>query len=188
MITGKKRNIFLYLFLLMVTIASLLIWKFLIYLEPPFVVLGDRDILAKLHVNVYMFRYQGGSSLNTVFLNGKLYEIDNTNVDRFEFYINYDGRFFFHYGYDNVPRMVGDAGSARNTLLFCRFGQEVFFSNRSTKCSEMKDGSKLLSLDDVIGKEILDNKQELDITDKSTNEFFILHLKKSFFEITKPVS
>lgn len=182
MTIGKKHKVLLCL--LSAIALSLLLWRHFTYSEPPFVIIGDKGLLGKIQVNVYMFRYQDDSSLKTVFFDGRSYKVDNQNVDRFEIYVNYDAKLFYHYGYDNVPRMVRDASIARNTLLFCKIGENIFFSNRSTKCGELKNEVKLLSLEEEVKTEISheNGKQQYE---KNEDGAFIFDLKKSFLDVAE---
>ncbi|WP_322032257.1 hypothetical protein [Paraburkholderia sp. J76] len=188
MIIEKNRKILTLSILAVGMSALLFLWKHLTYFEPPFAVTGSKDVLSKMHVNVYMFRYESKSSMRTIFLKGNAYPSDNQEVDRFEFYINYDNKLFSHYGYDNVPRMVNDSSIARNTLLICKKGSDIYFSNRSMKCDELKDQNKLRPLEEQLGIELAGEKKSGSIKTKTDEESFIRNTKSSFFDITKPAS
>ncbi|CAD6534489.1 hypothetical protein LMG27952_02965 [Paraburkholderia hiiakae] len=185
MITEKSRNILFCVGVASVTFALLIEWEDSTYSEPPFIVIGRKDVLSKTHVNVFMSRYESNSSMRTIYLNGDSYPSNNQNVDRFEFYINYDNKLFSRYGYDNVPRMVNDASIARNTLLICKIGSDVFFSNRFTKCEEPKDENQLRPLDEQLNADLIDEKESGKIKTKSDEQSFIYKMKSAFFEVTK---
>ncbi|WP_423383677.1 hypothetical protein [Burkholderia sp. LMG 32019] len=184
MIIGKKHKTLL--FLIAAIVIAVLLWKNFTYSEPPFVIIGDKDVLRKIQVNVYMFRYQENSSLKTVFWNGKSYKINNQNVDRFEIYINYDKNLFYHYGYDNVPRMVNDESLSRNILLFCKIGDNVFMSNQSTKCDDLKNQVQLIPLDEEVKHELSDESEKINLKSKTDEENYIQELKKAFLDVTEP--
>ncbi|MDR5752906.1 MULTISPECIES: hypothetical protein [unclassified Caballeronia] len=172
--------------LLVAILITMFLWWHFTYSEPPFVIIGDKDVLSKIQVNVYMFRYQKNSSLKTVFMNGRSYKVDDQNVDRFEIYSSYDKKLFFHYGYDNVPRMVNDDSIARNTLLFCKSGENIFVSTRSTNCENLKNEARLLPLEDEVKKELSEEREKPNIKTKDDEKGFVRDLAKSFLDVTEP--
>ncbi|SAK49980.1 hypothetical protein AWB75_01342 [Caballeronia catudaia] len=171
--------------LLLVVATLFLLWKNFVYSEPSFVVTGGKEVLSKVHINVYMFRYGSRSSLNTIFLNGASYSVNNKNVDRFAIYVSYNNALFTHYEYDNVPRMVNDASLARNTLLLCGIGPDVFFSNQTKRCDEMVGGIKLVPIGEEIKRTMSQEPETPKLKTASESEFLISNLKKSFSEIAK---
>ena len=87
MITVKKSRLIRWIFFIVALVAASIMLRRFIYLEPPFIIAGDRDLLSKVHVNILMERYESPSTFFTVFLNGKGYAANDSDVDRFEFYI-----------------------------------------------------------------------------------------------------
>lgn len=176
------------IFLVMIISVSLLLWEHFKFSEPPFVIIGDNKVLSKLHINVYMDRDEGPNSWNTIFLNGKPYQTNIQNVDRFIVYVNYDNKLFIDYSYDNIAKMVNDSSIAPNTLLFCEINSNIFLSDSLKRCKDVEDGKpglrKLLPLEDIINRDVSEAKNNQNIKDKSGEESFIFDLRKSFFEIT----
>lgn len=180
--------------LLLIVVFLLLVLMCFVYIEPPFIILGDNDVLDKLHINVGMSRYNwhgAYSEFKTIFLDGGSRTINNQDVDRFGFYVNYDNKLFTYYEYDNIPKMMNDASEARNTLLFCKVGSDIFLFNRFIdpvkKCDgmEMKDEAKLLPLEDVLEAKRADLKHSAEINTKEREEEFLRGFKQSFFDINE---
>ncbi|WP_211462896.1 hypothetical protein [Collimonas silvisoli] len=184
MIIVKKRRIIKWLLFVVGFVALLFLLRRCIYLEPPFTVHGDKEILNKVHVNVYMFKYDSRSFLATVFLNGKSYAADNSKVDRFEIYANYDNKLFSHYSYDNIPRMVNDDQMTRNALFFCKKSSGLYLSNNSDrKCDAPREDEKMLPFEEEVKQELSENANPLHPKTKNEIDDFVNDLKNGFNEI-----
>jgi hypothetical protein len=142
------------------------LWHHYTHTEPPFAVMGDKDILNKLHINVYMYREKGKSTLETAFLNGRPYPTNNRNVVENVTYINYDNKLFTASTYPVTHSDNSDIGLTDHIiLLFCKSGQDIFASYHSTsdlyystKCDEanIRDNGKLVPLKDITKSGLLD--------------------------------
>ena len=191
MVITKRHNLLKYFSIAaIVVIAFLLLWKFFVYTEPPFIVIGDKNVLSKLHVNVNIGRANGKSSWKTIFLNGKYYSVNNQGAGGFTVYANYDNELFFDYNYENKARMLGNRSIATNTFLFCRINSDVYFSvirssGHLAKCDNMdKRGSvKLLSFDDLIKYRASQAKKNGFVENGFDEKSYYINLRKSFFYI-----
>jgi len=136
-----KRSAWIAALIALAIIFPLFLWRHFTYIEPPFVILGDNDVLNKLHINVRLYRWDAErwNEFRTVFLNETPYAVDNQGVDHFRLFISYDKKLFRYYSYDNVPRITKDENMAKvaNTLLFCKVGSDIFMIPYHRKCDEI---------------------------------------------------
>ena len=70
--------------------------------EPKIRVFGEGDILSKTKINVTLYHENNGLTTQTLFYNGKLYNIDNQNILRYTFYISYNDSLATTFGFDNL--------------------------------------------------------------------------------------
>lgn len=73
--------------------------------EPRFTVKGDPAITKDLIVNVETM-YQNGNRINTVYYNGKSYDIDNQDALRYRIYMCYQNRYFYSFEMDNLHHKI----------------------------------------------------------------------------------
>lgn len=108
----------------------------------PFEVEGDKEILSKLQVNLYLgFDDINDNFSQTLFLKGKRYKFDNSNFTNHVTFINYDNK-LYAYESSDVDEFYKDDSDYGNHFCFYK-AQNKIYMQREHDCNHLSRNKKL---------------------------------------------